>query len=408
MRFIRVASLVAGVVLLLTGIADVIGRRAELAESRDRALESAAALAAARTDAGIARIAAVLAIAPADTTVEQLAALLGAATCHVATDSDRTSCSVPAPTGPDDETVARAVQATTSRAAPAATIGTSSDGAIVVVVAVGDPVGVRYAVAPLADLLAPRDVLLRLVGDDGQTPTGARTVDDERVATVALATGFADGPRALQTYGAASVALSADERWLIGAQLLIGAGLAALAVGSFLVEHRALHRRATLDALTGLPNRAEFERRAGEALVRARRAGAGACVMLVDLDQFKAVNDTAGHHVGDRVLADAAGRLRSAVRESDVVGRWGGDEFVVLLDGVDDPELVGPRAEAIEAALAGRVPELADHPDGRLTASVGAALYPRHGTDLATLVRAADGAMYAAKAAGARHRLAAS
>jgi diguanylate cyclase (GGDEF)-like protein len=130
--------------------------------------------------------------------------------------------------------------------------------------------------------------------------------------------------------------------------------------------------------------------------------------MLVDLDQFKAINDTAGHHVGDRVLADAARRLRSAVRASDLVGRWGGDEFVVLLDGIDDPALVGPRADAIEAALAAGVPELAGPPDGPLRASVGAALFPRHGDDLDALVRAADTAMYSAKAAGLPHRLAAS
>ena len=123
------------------------------------------------------------------------------------------------------------------------------------------------------------------------------------------------------------------------------------------------------------------------------RERTGACLLLVDLDRFKTINDTLGHAGGDRVLIEAAGRLRSAVRETDLVGRWGGDEFVVLLAGVSDPLMVPDRASAVSASLAG-IPTV---DGGELTAAVGTALAPLHGSDLPALLEAADRAMYAAK-----------
>ena len=123
---------------------------------------------------------------------------------------------------------------------------------------------------------------------------------------------------------------------------------------------------------------------------------------MIDLDQFKVVNDTVGHEAGDRALVAAAERLRQAVRETDVVGRWGGDEFVVLMPGIADARAVPERAATIANAIA------AAPPIGgfELTASVGAALFPAHGTDLETLLRAADRAMYAAKVQGVAHHVA--
>ena len=158
-------------------------------------------------------------------------------------------------------------------------------------------------------------------------------------------------------------------------------------------DQRRLSRRATTDSLTGLPNRAEFERRASRRLTQLGRDGGGACLIVVDLDGFKAINDSGGHAAGDRVLAEAGRRLAAAVRSTDLVGRWGGDEFVLLLAGISDPLAIPDRTAAIAACLK----DLPADPTTRLTASVGAAAFPVQGRDLATLLDLADRAMYEVK-----------
>jgi diguanylate cyclase (GGDEF)-like protein len=198
------------------------------------------------------------------------------------------------------------------------------------------------------------------------------------------------------------IGLAGDASLLFGALLALGTVLLALAGWTFLAERRSLERRATTDELTGLVNRREFERISEEALFIGDRFATGLCVMVLDLNGFKQINDTRGHQVGDVVLQRSAERLQSAVRDTDVVGRWGGDEFVILLPGLDERSAVRTSAERIASALGGS--PIVD--DTTITGSIGAAIYPRHGTTLDDLMRAADEAMYSAKTSGVTHRIA--
>ena len=123
------------------------------------------------------------------------------------------------------------------------------------------------------------------------------------------------------------------------------------------LKHQAFH-----DALTGLPNRLLFQDRIGAAVAAARRDGTTAGVLFVDLDDFKVVNDTMGHGVGDELLVAAAARLAGLVRESDTAARLGGDEFALLIDNAADPAAV----EAPPSAIVGGVqPSRSRSPRGR-------------------------------------------
>ncbi|HEX2173647.1 MAG TPA: EAL domain-containing protein, partial [Dehalococcoidia bacterium] len=163
-------------------------------------------------------------------------------------------------------------------------------------------------------------------------------------------------------------------------------------------EYLAFH-----DSLTGLPNRALFHERAGQAIVTAKREGWSLAVMLMDLDRFKEINDTLGHHHGDLVLQEMGNRLQPLLRETDTVARLGGDEFAVLL----------PHVESIEAALnvAEKIRKALERPfylQGLkldVDASVGIAMFPHHGRDIHGLLRRADVAMYEAKATGRGHQV---
>ncbi len=161
------------------------------------------------------------------------------------------------------------------------------------------------------------------------------------------------------------------------------------------LAHLAYH-----DSLTGLLNRKAFLERLQETLEHARRYRLRRAVLYIDLDRFKAVNDTHGHEAGDHLLREVARRLTETVRATDHIFRLGGDEFTVLLNDPDDP-----RPEAVAAHLVSAVSAPYDL-DGILvdfiTPSIGIGVYPRDGEDVDTLIRNADRAMYRAKAASAR------
>jgi len=157
---------------------------------------------------------------------------------------------------------------------------------------------------------------------------------------------------------------------------------------------------AQYDALTDLPNRVLLQDRARQALIHAQRDQTSLAVMYIDLDGFKQVNDTLGHDVGDELLVQIAQRLTGAVRASDTVCRQGGDEFVVLLPGIDAAEQVCHVARKIEAACS--VPYVLNGRVLSVGLSGGIALFPQHGDNFKALSRHADAAMYAAKQAGRR------
>jgi len=159
-----------------------------------------------------------------------------------------------------------------------------------------------------------------------------------------------------------------------------------------------MHHLAMHDGLTGLPNRALFYDRAEVAVQRAKRDKTQSAIALIDLDHFKRVNDTLGHHVGDLLLQEFAKRLNESIRPSDTVARLGGDEFALILPDISHPDGSTIVLTKIYEAL--KAPIMADGHMLTANASIGVCAYPQDGADIATLMRHADMAMYAAKNAG--------
>ena len=186
--------------------------------------------------------------------------------------------------------------------------------------------------------------------------------------------------------------------WDASLLVLMALVLLAVAIWGFRAYQLELRAAALTDPLSGLPNRALFNDRARQALVSARRDDVCMAVLLIDLDRFKDINDTLGHHIGDAVLVEVAERLAGAVRECDTVARLGGDEFAVLLPRVDDRDAAVLAARRVLTSLdpaftAMGVPLSID-------ASIGVAIAPDDGDRIGELVKCADIAMYDAKRSG--------
>ena len=169
-------------------------------------------------------------------------------------------------------------------------------------------------------------------------------------------------------------------------------------VTAYWTREADLATRATTDVLTGLPNRALLADRIGQALLTAEREGTSAALIVLDLDHFKAVNDTFGHTLGDFLLREVGERARHELRESDTVARLGGDEFAILLPPPGDVLSALTAARKIRQAL--ERPLLLGGAVARTSASVGIALFPQHARTADALLDRADAAMYAAKRAG--------
>jgi diguanylate cyclase (GGDEF)-like protein len=176
---------------------------------------------------------------------------------------------------------------------------------------------------------------------------------------------------------------------------------AVAAQAAIALQNARLHHQATTDPLTGLANRGFIKQVFDEELRRAKEEREPLAVLILDLDHFKRINDTYGHSAGDEVLRRVAGRVRRTLRRDDYAGRWGGEEFLIVLPGT-----------GVEGALtvAGKVSEaIRSRPmtdaEVTVTTSIGAAVFPEHGDTAGELVKHADQALYAAKAAGRNRTL---
>ena len=165
-----------------------------------------------------------------------------------------------------------------------------------------------------------------------------------------------------------------------------------------LERHQQLDHLAHHDQLTGLPNRLYLAAHLPGDIEEAKKAGSMLAVLFLDLDRFKHVNDSRGHETGDKLLKTVAQRVRSTVRVEDVVVRMGGDEFVVILKGVQHTGQVSETAERINQALS--APMVVDGRTLVTTVSIGVSLYPHDGADMGELLRHSDTAMYQAKDRG--------
>ncbi len=164
-------------------------------------------------------------------------------------------------------------------------------------------------------------------------------------------------------------------------------------------EHKAseqrMQRLAHFDALTGLANRATLQQRIGAALVEARNNGESLALLFLDLDKFKPVNDSLGHGVGDEVLKAVARRIANTVRDSDLIGRLGGDEFLLLLNGAHPRDYAGVVAQKLIDQLSQPF-QIGEHRI-QIGASVGIALFPEDADSVEELIHRADEAMYHSK-----------
>ncbi|MGH8206260.1 MAG: diguanylate cyclase domain-containing protein, partial [Steroidobacteraceae bacterium] len=228
----------------------------------------------------------------------------------------------------------------------------------------------------------PEDLLAKLREPDPRVPLQLRQRCKNRSLLEVEATGHrlnVDG-RAMLAFTVCDISL----RRKVEAQLL--------------QKQQHLSHLAHHDQLTGLPNRLFLAHHLPGAIENAKREGSMLAVLFLDLDRFKHINDSRGHETGDKLLKKVAERVRSTVRAEDTVVRMGGDEFIVVLQGISRTEVIAEMAARINEAL--RAPIVVDGRALVATASIGVGLYPRDGADMGELLRHSDTAMYQAKARG--------
>jgi len=289
--------------------------------------------------------------------------------------------------------------------APFAIISTNADG----VVRSANPAAERIFGQPLGDLLGktrfaslfePADVAARAA--ELSQEAGARVAPGFEVFAYKARQGFTDEREWNLMCGDGSslpahVSVTAlrDGNGTLNGFLGIAYDITERKRRDDYTRHIAHH-----DAVTGLPNRVLLQDRLQMAMQRSRRDGSQIGVLMIDLDHFKRINDSLGHHVGDLMLSKISERLGGCVRGGDTVARMGGDEFVVMLPDVTDADSI----KRIAAAIVERVsaPITAGNHEVLVTPSVGVSVFPTDGQDVHSLLRHADMAMYQAKASGRR------
>lgn len=401
MRLIRVGALFGSLMLLVATLVALVNQRSELFNEQDARVQSAATAATNSVQNTLLRARAVLEVSTADTTPEELL---------VTFDASAEACVGTVCSGPDLAALSTFGSAASQPLPSVAVVDRASNSILVIAQTPTLTSSIQLPLDGLVGMLTLRSIV-ELDTDVEVVTSNSQQLEDsgdivnepgERVVITQISESLDDGAVVVRASVENNVGWGADTPGLYVMLLALGTILAALAGWTFLVERRNLERRATTDELTGLANRREFERQSEEAIEMAGRFGTGLCIMLIDLNGFKQINDTLGHQFGDLVLKACAERLVDAVRDTDLVARWGGDEFVVILPGLVEASAVRNSAERIGASMSS-TPVAGDV---SVSGSIGAALFPRHGSTFQELMQAADVAMYEAKTTGVVHRLA--
>jgi diguanylate cyclase (GGDEF)-like protein len=213
-----------------------------------------------------------------------------------------------------------------------------------------------------------------------------------------LGFGLAQGVSELTAQGATS---SVTQWYLFAGVNLHVAWIFGLSVACYFRSRQQVMLLAREDSLTTLPNRRWIDEKLSQTLAEAQRSGEKFALIMLDINDFKQVNDKFGHSAGDKVLAELANRLRLAVRESDFAGRLGGDEFIILARHIENEDLLAQIAERLRQQLNGKMPLNSGEVNISISISIsiGTAVFSADGDDLDTLLGAADTSMYRDKKA---------